>query len=75
VVSDLALSAALMIPIGGTFGSLFWIMIFLQTYRHFPKIDNRERFLMSAKSATILTGILLAVTYVSLLLLMRMILQ
>jgi len=63
MVSNLIYSAELMIPIGGIFGILFWIMIFLGTYRHFPKMNQRQKIIMSAGSATLLTLLLLGISY------------
>ena len=71
MASILVYSAALMIPIGGVFGTLFWITIFMQTLRHFPKMDKHQRIMMSAASATLLTFILLAITYLALIFLLR----
>lgn len=71
MVNSLIYSAELMIPIGGTFGTLFWIMIFLGTYRHFPKMNKSQRIMMSAASATLLTIILLAVSYLALIFLVK----
>jgi len=71
MVNSLIYSAELMIPIGGTFGALFWIMIFLGMYRHFPKMNKYQRIIMSATSATLLTIILLAICYIALIFLVK----
>ena len=53
------------LPIFIAFGVPFWFMIFLQTYRHFPKMESAKRMSMSISSATILTAILLGVVFLA----------
>ena len=36
------------------FSIFAWITVFMETYRHFPKMDKAERIWMAAKSATLL---------------------
>jgi len=48
------------------FGSVFWLIIYLQTYRHFPKMEQRMRVRKSIIDATIMTLSLLAVVFVAL---------
>ena len=60
VPSDL-LRITLPITIG--FGLIFWLMIFLNTYRHFPKMNPTERLWMCIESATMITLILMGVVY------------
>ncbi len=55
------------IPIVAVFGIIGWTMIFLETYMHFPKLDKGERIKMSAINATVLVLILMAVVYLSML--------
>jgi len=71
MMNSMIYSAELMIPLGLMFGTLFWIMIFLGSYRHFPKMNKRQKIMMSAASATLLTFILLAITYVAMVFLVR----
>ncbi len=66
--TDLLVIAA---PIALLFGSLLWVMVFLQTYRHFPKMDPRQRFWMGCKSATTMTAVLLAIVFVFLYVIVR----
>jgi len=56
-----------MIPVVAVFGIIGWIMIFLETYMHFPKMDKRERIKMGVINATVIVLILIAVVYLSLL--------
>jgi hypothetical protein len=56
-----------MIPVVAVFGIIGWIMIFLETYMHFPKLDKRERIKMGAVNATVLVLILIVVVYLSML--------
>jgi uncharacterized membrane protein YidH (DUF202 family) len=59
------------LPLMAIFGSLLWIMIFLQTYRHFPKMDKHQRISMSVSSATIATVAVMAIVYVFMYLLLK----
>ena len=58
----------LFLPIFAVFGSLGWIMIFLETYRHLgPKtMSKEERITYSATQATIMAVMLGAVSYFAL---------
>ena len=49
--------------IGGIFGIIAWLQIYMETYRHFPKMDKHQRIIMSATSATIAAIILLIAVY------------
>jgi hypothetical protein len=53
-------------PIMLGFGALLWIMIFLESYRHFPKMSKTERMQRAVTNATIATIAVLAVVYASL---------
>jgi len=59
------------LPLMAIFGSLLWIMIFLQTYRHFPKMDKSQRISLSVSSATIATVAVMAIVYVFMYLLLK----
>ena len=41
------------------FGALFWVLIFFETSRHFPKMDRTKRICMGAFNATALTAVIL----------------
>nr|AQS28351.1 hypothetical protein [uncultured archaeon] len=43
-----------------------WLMIFLNTYRHFPKMERGERLRLSAINATVPTLILIGIIYLAL---------
>ena len=47
----------------------FWLMIFIATYVHFPKMEKRKRILMGIESATALVLLVLALTFISLVIL------
>ena len=49
---------AIFIPIG-------WMMIFFQTYRHFPKMERNRRLWMSFVNATGLSLFISAICYIA----------
>ena len=51
------------LPVLIVFGIILWLMIFLNTYRHFPKMDSEERLWLCIVNATSLTGILIGIVY------------
>jgi len=59
------------LPIAIGFGIPFWLMIFLNTYRHFPKMNPEERLLMCISSATGLTAVLIGIVYLFLWLILQ----
>jgi len=59
------------IPFAVFSGIVIWIMIFLGTYRHFPKMDKRERIEFSITSATIMAVVLMGVLFFAMLLFMK----
>ena len=50
-------------PIIAIFGAIFWLMIFLNTYSHFPKMNPEERLWKCIVDATTITIILLGIVY------------
>lgn len=58
----------LFLPIFAVFGTLGWLMIFLETYLHLPtkQMSKEERITYSATQATIMTGMLAVVCYFAL---------
>jgi len=54
------------LPIAIGFGIPFWLMIFLNTYRHFPKMNKENMIWMSIVNATVLTLILIGLVYLAL---------
>jgi len=56
-------------------GILIWVMIFFETYRHFPRMEKRERVWMSVNSATMTALIFIVVIFVSMAVLIRWILK
>jgi len=55
------------------FCAILWVMVFLQTYMHFPKMEKQKRLFMSVINATALSLSLLVLVVVSLWLLMNVI--
>jgi len=51
------------LPIVAVFGIAFWLMIFLNTYRHFPKMNPEERLWKCIVDATTITIILIGIVY------------
>jgi len=51
------------LPITILFGIAFWLMIFLNVYSHFPKLNSKEKFWRSIIDATVLTFLLLGIVY------------
>ena len=47
-------NALMLIPLLSIFGGFLWLQVFLQSYRHFPQMDSRERIIMSVTTATFL---------------------
>ena len=54
------------LPITIIFGISFWIMIFLNNYRHFPKMDSKERLWSCIVNATLMTAMLTGLVYLAL---------
>jgi uncharacterized membrane protein len=58
------------LPIAFVFGILFWVIIFLETYRHYPAISPRHkpegRLQTCIVNATILTVIVMGAVYLAL---------
>jgi hypothetical protein len=52
------------------FGLLEWLMIFFETYRHFPKMEKIQRIQMSFVTATELALFISILCYVTLYLIM-----
>jgi len=51
------------LPVVAVFGIAFWLMIFLNTYRHFPKMNPEERLRKSIVDATAITILLIGIVY------------
>jgi uncharacterized membrane protein YidH (DUF202 family) len=56
-------------PILGVFGALEWMVLFVYTYKTFPKLEPHKRFYLAVTNASILTAILLLIVGVSMYLL------
>jgi len=63
------------IAVSAFFVLLLWLMIFLQTYQHFPKMEKRKRLLMSIGNATALSLSVAILAIASLWLLLEFILK
>ena len=67
----IAYGESLGLVMGVTAGALLFITIFLQTWRHFPKMDSAMRLRQSLMSAGILAAVILVVVYTATVLLTR----
>jgi len=56
-------------------GIIIWIMIFLGTYPHFPKMEKRKRIELSVTSAIIMAVTLMVILSIAMYFLMKMILK
>jgi uncharacterized membrane protein YidH (DUF202 family) len=56
-------------------GIIMWVMIFLGTYPHFPKMDKRKRIEYSITNSTIMAVVLMGILLIAMYLLMKMILK
>jgi cytochrome b subunit of formate dehydrogenase len=56
-------------------GIVIWIMIFLGTYPHFPKMDKQKRIELSVTSATIMAIAFMIMVYIAMILLIEGILK
>jgi len=56
-------------------GIIIWIMIFLGTYPHFPKMEKQKRIELSFTSATIMAVTLMVILSIAMYFLMKMILK
>ena len=46
------------------FSMLLWLMVFMGTYMHFPKMEYRERLIYSGKMATTVAGMVFVVVLI-----------
>ena len=51
------------IIIPAVFSVFAWVTVFMETYRHFPKMDKTKRIWMSVQSATLLAVILIVLGF------------
>jgi len=56
-------------------GIIIWIMIFLGTYPHFPKMEKQKRLELSITNATIMSVMLMIILIIAMYFLMRMIIK
>jgi hypothetical protein len=63
------------LPITILFGIAFWLMIFLSTYKQFPRMNPEERLWLCITNATILTAILVGIVYLALWLILQNFIQ
>jgi len=55
----------LVVPPAVIFGAAGWLIVFLETYRRYPKMEQRQRIILSVMSATVLAVILLVLTFLT----------
>lgn len=53
----------IVLPFAGVFLPIFGIMIFIETYLHYPKIEERKRIMLSVRSAIFLSLALVILAY------------
>ena len=58
-------------PITIPIGILLWISAFLNTYKHFPKMGKKERWILSISNATGITIGILGIVYIALIFVAR----
>jgi len=51
------------LPITIVFGIIFWLMIFLNIYRHFPKMNPEQRLWKCIIDSTTISLILMGIVY------------
>jgi hypothetical protein len=73
-VSSLSFQYFQSLPVALLFCAILWVMVFLETYGHFPKMERGQRLGMSAANATALSLALLALVVISLYVLFQIIL-
>jgi len=66
--------AGLAAAVFAVFGPIFWAMIFIQTYMHFPKMEPRKRLMMSLKNATVLVLVVCLGTAIALYVMLKFVL-
>jgi uncharacterized membrane protein YidH (DUF202 family) len=52
-------------------GIIIWVMVFLGTYMHFPKMDRRKRIEFSVTSATIMAVAFMVILLIAMNLLIK----
>ncbi|MEM4240349.1 MAG: hypothetical protein QXK08_04105 [Candidatus Woesearchaeota archaeon] len=52
-------------------GAFIFPFIFLQTYRHFPKMDSRQRWMLALENSVILSIALTAALFIFIIVLVR----
>ena len=56
-------------------GIIIWIMIFLGTYPHFPRMEKQKRIEYSVKSATVMALAFIVLSLIAMYLLVSMIIK
>jgi hypothetical protein len=54
---------SIFVPIAIIFGIIEWVIIFLENYRHFPRMEKWKRIRNSICDATIMTVIMMCIVY------------
>jgi len=54
---------SIFVPIATMFGIIEWVIIFLESYRHFPEMEKQKRIKNSVYNATIMTIVMTAIIY------------
>ena len=56
-------------------GSIVWLMVFLATYPHFPRMETHKRIMLAVENATSLAVLLMAILVVAAYLLAKMVMK
>ena len=54
---------SIFVPIAIIFGIIEWMIIFLENYRHFPRMEKWKRIRNSIYDSTVATVIIVAIIY------------
>ncbi len=65
----------LMLPFIALGGIVIWIMVFLGTYPHFPRMEKAKRLTHSIASATVMAVVIMVILFISLYLLDNILLR
>ncbi len=55
--------------------TIIWMMVFLGTYPHFPRMEKQKRIALSAKNATVMTAVLMLIIVITLYILARVLIR
>jgi len=56
-------------------GSIVWLMVFLATYPHFPRMEKHKRIMLTFTNATSLAVLFMAILVIAVYLLAKMVMK